>query len=107
MKHYLQPSLQLEPREIILHAGTNDVRDSSPRIVTTSALTQRFDEESVGRKVAECNKIIKSFCNQNGWGLVQHQNIHLIYHVLMVINYISVEKGIAILASNFVNHLTN
>ena len=33
MKHYLQPSLQLGPREIILHAGTNDVRDSSPRTV--------------------------------------------------------------------------
>ena len=29
MKHYLQPSLQLEPCEIILHAGINDLRDSS------------------------------------------------------------------------------
>ena len=29
MKHYLQPSLQLKPSEIILHAGTNDLRDSS------------------------------------------------------------------------------
>ena len=33
MKHYLQPSLQLEPSEIILHAGTNELRDSSPRAV--------------------------------------------------------------------------
>ena len=33
MKHYLQTSLQLEPREIILHADTNDIRDSSPRTV--------------------------------------------------------------------------
>ena len=32
MKHYLQPSLQLEPNEIILHAGTNDLRDSSPHV---------------------------------------------------------------------------
>lgn len=125
MKHYLQPSLQLEPREIILHAGTNDVRDSSPRTVaeklvdlgnlvsssspntkvTISALTQRFDEESLGRKVTECNKIIKSFCNQNGWGLVQHQNIDLscVNGHKLHLN----RKGIAILASNFVNHLTN
>ena len=96
MKHYLQPSLQLEPSEIILHAGTNDLRDSSPRAVaeklvdlgnlvssssprtkvTISALTQRFDDESLGKKT-ECNKIIKSFCNQNGWVIVQHPNIDL------------------------------
>ena len=70
MKHYLQPSLQLKPSEIILHAGTNDLRDSSPRAVaeklvdlgnlvsssspstkaTISALTQRFDDESLGEK---------------------------------------------------------
>ena len=125
MKHYLDPSLHLEPREIILHAGTNDLRDSSPRTVaeklvdvgnlvsssspnakvTISALTQRFDEESHGRKVTECNKIIKSFCNQNGWGLVQHQNIDL-----SCVNGHKLHfnrKGIAILASNFVNYLTN
>ena len=96
MKHYLQPSLQLKPSEIILHTGTNDLRDSSsravaeklvdlgnlissssPSTITISALTQRFDDESLGKKVTECNKIIKSFCNQNGWVLVQHPNIDL------------------------------
>ena len=33
MRHYLQPSLQLKPSEIVLHAGTNDLRDSSLRAV--------------------------------------------------------------------------
>ena len=125
MKHYLQPSLQLKPSEIILHAGTNDLRDSSSRAVaeklvdlgnlisssspstkvTISALTQRFDDESLGKKVTECNKIIKSFCNQNGWVLVQHPNIDLscVNSQKLHLN----RKGIAILASNFVNHLTN
>ena len=70
MKNYLQPSLQVDPSDIILHAGTNDLRDSSPRAVaeklvdlgnlvsssspstkaTISALTQRFDDESLGEK---------------------------------------------------------
>ena len=38
MKHYLQPSLQLEPSEIILHAGTNDLRDFSPRAAAAEKL---------------------------------------------------------------------
>ena len=83
MKHYLHSSLQLKPSEIILHVGTNDsssravaeklvdlrnlISSSSPSTkVTISALTQRFDDESLGKKVTECNKIIKSFCSQNG-----------------------------------------
>ena len=125
MKHYLQPSLQLKPSEIILHGGTNDLRDSSSRAVaeklvdlgnlisssspstkvTISALTQRIDDKSLGKKVTECNKIIKSFCNQNGWVLVQHPNIDLscVNSQKLHLN----RKGIAILASNFVNHLTN
>ena len=125
MKHYLQPSLQLKPSEIILHAGTNDLRDSSsPAVVeklvdlgnlisssppstkvTISALTQRFDDESLGKKVTECNKVIKSFCNQNGWVLVQHPSLDL-----SCVNSLKLHfnrKGIAILLSNFVNHLTN
>ena len=76
MKQYLQPFLQLKPSEIILHAGSNDSRDSSLRAVaeklvdlrnlvsssspntkvTISALTQRFDDESLGKKVTEFNK---------------------------------------------------
>ena len=125
MKHYLQPSLQLKPSEIILHAGANDLRDSSSRAVaeklvflgnlisssspstkvTISFLTQRFDDESLGKKITECNKIIKSFCNQNGWVLVQHPNVDLscVNSQKLHLN----RKGIAILASNFVNHLTN
>ena len=109
MKHYLHPSLQLEPSEITLHAGTNDLRDFSPCAVaeklddlgnlvsssspstkvTISALTQRFDDESLGKKVTECNKIIKSFRNQNGWVIVQHLNT---YPASIVRNYTSTEK---------------
>lgn len=29
MEHYLQPSLATKPKAIILHVGTNDLKDSS------------------------------------------------------------------------------
>ena len=41
MKHYLQPSLLLEPSGIILHAGTNDLRDSFPRAVAKKLVDLR------------------------------------------------------------------
>ena len=125
MKHYLQPSLQLKPSEIVLHVGTNDLRDRSSRDVaeqivdlgnlvsssspdtkvTISALTQRYDEECLGKKVTDCNKVIKSFCNQNGWGFVKHPNIDesCVNNQKLHLN----KKGIAILASNLVNHIVH
>ncbi|PFX23703.1 hypothetical protein AWC38_SpisGene11748 [Stylophora pistillata] len=96
MEHYLQPSLATKPKAIILHVGTNDLknlstaRDVAEKIVdvgnmiatnspntsvTISAMTQRLDEESLTRKVKDCNKVLKTFCNQNGWGFVEHLNI--------------------------------
>ena len=35
--------------------------------VAISALKQHYDDECLGKKVTDCNKVIKSFCNQNGW----------------------------------------
>ena len=71
IKHYLQPSLQLKPNKIVLHVGTNDLKDHSSRVVaeqivdlgnlisssspdtkvTILALTQCYDEECLGKKV--------------------------------------------------------
>ena len=96
MEHYLQPSLAKKPKAIILHVGTNDLKTSSSArnvaekivdlgniiatnspntSVTISAITQRSDEESLKIKVKDCNKVLRTFCNQNGWGFVEHLNI--------------------------------
>ena len=96
MEHYLQPSLATKPKAIILHVGTNDLKNSSSArnvaekiaglgnmiatnppnaSVTTSAITQRSDEESLKRKVKDCTKVLKKICNQNGWSFVEHLNI--------------------------------
>ena len=84
MAHYLQPSLAAKPKAIVLHVETNDLKNSSSgrnvteRIVdlgnmiatnspntsvTISAITQRSDEKSLKRKVMDCNKVLKTFCN--------------------------------------------
>ena len=124
MKHYLQPSLEAKPKAIVLHVGTNDVKNSSSgrnvaeKIVdlgnviatnspdtklTISAITQRFDEDSLKKKITDCNKVLRTFCNQHGWSFVEHPNIDetcLNNHKLHLN-----KKGIAILASNFVNNI--
>ena len=86
MAHYLQPSLAAKPNAIILHVEPNDLKNSSSgrnvteRVVdlgnmiatnspntsvTISTITQRSDEESLKRKVKDCNKVLKTFCNYN------------------------------------------
>ena len=84
----------------------NLISSSSPDTkVTISALTQRYDEECLGKKVTDCNKVIKSFCNQNGWGFIKHPNIDesCVNNQKLHLN----EKDIAILASNLVNHIVH
>ena len=75
MKHYLQPCVERNPKMIILHTGTNDLKSStSPRDVaekivdlagnmitssspdtrlTISSLTTRLDEDSFTKKVTD------------------------------------------------------
>ena len=87
MAHYLQPSLAAKAKAVILHVEPNDLKNSSSgrnvteRVVdlgnmiatnsppntsvTISAITQRSDEESLKRKVKDCNKVLKTFCNYN------------------------------------------
>ena len=126
MEHYLQPSLAKKPKAIILHVGTNDLKTSSSArnvaekivdlgniiatnspntSVTISAITQRSDEESLKIKVKDCNKVLRTFCNQNGWGFVEHLNIDetCLNNYKLHLN----KKGIAILASNFVNNIVH
>lgn len=92
MKHYLKPNLELSPDQVILHVGTNDRKHEEPRqvaesfvdlarqiensseaTVAISELLSRRDEFNDGVKRA--NKHLKSYCRQNGWKLIQHQNI--------------------------------
>ena len=91
--------------EKIVDLGNMIATNSLNTSVTISAITQRSDEESLERKVEDCNKVLKKFCNQNGWGFVAHLNIDetCLNNYKLHLN----KKGVAILASNFVNNVVN
>ena len=121
MKHYLMPTLDKNPQQIILHVGTNDLRDHTPTVVAEnivdlarkietennaevilSELVLRSDSVSTDA-VKAVNKRLTKFCNQNDWGIIKHQNIDStgLNKSGLHLNV----KGNNILFSNFVNAL--
>ena len=94
MESYAIPTVRTDPSEIILHVGTNDLRNRSPRevaediinlcedisqnttaSVTISGLTHRTDEPSMGDKVTETNRIIKSFVSGRDLSFIDNSEI--------------------------------
>ena len=89
---YLKPNLKLSPDQVILHVGTDDLKqkesqqvadsivdlarqigNSSDASITISELVSRRDK--FNEAVTITNKHLKSYCRQNGWELIQHRNI--------------------------------
>ena len=97
MDDYLKPLLRKEPDEVILHVGTNNIRDESSRsmaegiinMVTQvqqdfpstrlaiSPLLPRPDNLELDDKIKEANKILNSFCSSRGLTLLHITNIDL------------------------------
>lgn len=123
MKHYLMPTVDKSPQQIILHVGTNDLRDHSPTLVAENIvdLARKIEMESnaevilselVSRSdnvpndaVKAVNKRLLKYCNQNDWRMIKHQNIDrtCLNKSGLHLN----EKGNNILFRNFVNALDN
>ena len=97
MEDYLKPLLRKEPDEIILHIGTNNIRDESAKDVasgvvnlitqvqqdspttrlTISPLLPRSDNLELNDKINEANKILRSICSSHGLTLLQNSNVDL------------------------------
>ena len=92
MKDYLKPNLELSPDQVVLHVGTNDLKQKEPRLVADSIvdLARQIENSSeatvavselisrrgeLNEAVKTTNKHLKSYCRQNGWNFIQHQNI--------------------------------
>lgn len=123
MKHYLMPTVDKKPQQIILHVGTNDLRDHSPTVVAENIvdLAKKIEMESnaevilselVSRSdnvsndaVKAVNKRLIKYCNQNDWRMIKHQNIdrNCLNKSGLHLN----EKGNNIFFRNFVNALDN
>ena len=95
MFHYIKPTLNQQPDEIILHVGTNNIKHLTPRAtaerivdlgnnivsecpntkVTISNLLCRSDDGLLNANVKEVNKVLNSFTRQNQWKFLTHSNI--------------------------------
>ena len=124
MRDHIKPVLRRNLDAIVMHFGTNSlrssasVRDCAEEIVNLatmisyesaadlaiSGIIPRSDDEVLAVEVSGVNKILKTFCNQNGWGYVDHSNIspeHDLSRSGLHLN----TKGTARLATNFINYL--
>ena len=101
MRDHIKPILRKNPDAIVIHVGTNSlrssasVRDCAEEIVNLatmisnessadlaiSGIIPRSDDEFLAAKVSGVNKILKPFCNQNGWGYVDHSYISPEHHL--------------------------
>ena len=119
----LLPILREKPNEIIVHVGTNDLKDHDrgqvaneilnlantivskcPDMkVSISSLTCR--NNSVNVKVGKVNKLLLSICHENEWGYIAHTNItseDLLRGGLHLSG-----QGTKKLAANFIKHIRN
>lgn len=123
--HYFKPPLESDPDQIIIHVGTNDLKSNSARdaaesivdlatwttcecpsaTIAISELTTRGDQEELGSKVSEVNKILKKFCHQNDWQILSHQNIDesSLNRSKLHLN----KKGTGLIASNLIKFISN
>ena len=95
MFDYIKPTIKDHPEEIILHVGTNDLKNSDSRKVaerivdlgnfiegessnskvTISNLLPRTDDHALNSKAKQVNSFLRTFANQNDWKIISHPNI--------------------------------
>ena len=85
---YIKPNLELSPDQVILHVGTNDLKQKEPQQVADSIVDlarqiENSSEASItmselfprtdkfNEAVTTTNVHFKSYCRQNGWELIQ------------------------------------
>ena len=123
MADYVRPTMKRAPDLIILHAGTNNLRDEGParqiaenlmrlaldmkvgtNDVMVSGLIARNDDEDLHQKLMEVNEVLEMECMRYGLCFIDNRNISATQHLNgggLHLNY----QGTTILASNFVDHI--
>ena len=125
MKDYLKPLIRKKPDEIILHVGTNDVKDNSKSAeviaagilnlgnqikdhlpqtkVSISSIIVRKDKAIVQNKIKNVNDILKRVSDQNNWTYIDNINID---HACLNRGGLHLNRnGSATLSRNFSNYL--
>ena len=125
MFHYVRPTVSTRPDEIILHIGTNDLKNKSPETfarsvvnlgnsikrenneikLTLSSIINRSDDAFLEEKVKQYNELLVDLCSTNKWDLIDNNNInhsHLNNYGLHLNR-----KGTGALAKNIKHYLIN
>lgn len=96
MDHYVKPTLSTQPDEIILHIGTNNLKDNNPADAITamgklgdtitrvnenvklslSEVITRSDDHDMAEKVTIYNEQLARLCKERKWHLIRNNNIH-------------------------------
>lgn len=125
MMHHVRPTLNYKPDNIVLHVGTNNLKQNSPSEITEkilqlcqlirmespntnlaiSELMPRKDSTELDKARQSVNTSLKELCSQNKWGFINHPllNVHMT-------NFRGIHpnnKGTAILAQDFKKFISN
>ena len=127
MQDYLKPLVRRKPDEIILHIGTNNIRDStsdpqtladgivnladlinssSPSTqISISGLVTRRDNSIFVSKINNTNKRLKAICVSKKWSFIDNSNVNLscLNRRGLHLN----RNGSSLLSRNFLNHISN
>ena len=96
MVHYVRPTVSTRPDEIILHIGTNDLKNKSPETFVESVVNlgnsikrenneiklilsstiNRSDDAFLEQKVKQYNELLVDLCTTNKWDLIDNNNIN-------------------------------
>ena len=125
MFDYIKPTIKHHPEEIILHVGTNDLKNSDARKVaerivdlgnfieaessntkvTISNLLSITDDLALESKTKKVNNILKTFANQNEWNIISYSNIYSDEHLNSSGLHLNSSET-KVLASNFVSYVS-
>lgn len=124
LEHYIKPTLKHKPDKIIIHAGTNNLRNDSPKQINSklvkvisgiktqqpsvniaiSSVIKRNDNPALNTKISEVNTLLKTYCEQNNLDYISNDNIQK--QCLNTGGLHLNPRGIQALASNFRNYIT-
>ena len=97
MKHYVKPTQEKKPAQIIIHVGTNDlpgnknsdeianeivgfansIKTSENNVVVSSIVSRK---DRFNNKAKEVNKNLKDKCEEHDLQLIKHHNINPFRH---------------------------
>ena len=79
MNDFVKPLLRRRPDKVIVHVGTNNVKDDNPKRVKVKISelvdTIRNNDRSLNGSIDQVNQAVESVCRRRGLDFISHDNI--------------------------------